>query len=114
MKDHLRIERTPRLYDWRAMVKEASMSSLNVVIVGIIGLAPAVALAIAQAESPQSASQGQRVEIRVGIEEGDFRGSDNRALQAAVDYAAGLGGGTVRIGPGRYEMRNSLTLRSNV
>lgn len=34
-------------------------------------------------------------------------------LQAAVDYVARLGGGTVEIGPGAYEMRDSLHLRSN-
>ena len=33
-------------------------------------------------------------EIRVGIQEGDIRGEDHRALQAAVDDVAGLGGGT--------------------
>jgi parallel beta-helix repeat protein len=53
-------------------------------------------------------------EIRVGIDEGDLRGADNRALQAAVDYVAGLGGGTVHVGPGRYSMRNALILRDNV
>ena len=53
-------------------------------------------------------------EVRVGIDEGDVRGSDQRALQSAIDYVAGLGGGTVRIGPGRYHMRNALTLRDNV
>jgi parallel beta-helix repeat protein len=53
-------------------------------------------------------------EIRVGIQEGDLRGTDNRALQAAVDYVAGLGGGTVYIGPGRYSMRNALTLHDNI
>ena len=52
--------------------------------------------------------------VRVGIDAGDVRGGDHRALQAAVDYIAGLGGGTVHIGPGRYEMRNALTLRDNV
>jgi Right handed beta helix region len=53
-------------------------------------------------------------EVRVGIDEGDFHGGDHRALQAAIDYVARLGGGTVRIGPGRYQMRNALTLRDNV
>jgi parallel beta-helix repeat protein len=53
-------------------------------------------------------------EIRVGIDQGDLRGGDHRALQAAVDYVAGLGGGTVHIGPGRYSMRNALTLRDHV
>jgi parallel beta-helix repeat protein len=42
------------------------------------------------------------------------RGGDHRALQAAVDYVAELGGGTVHIGPGRYQMRNALKLRDKV
>jgi polygalacturonase len=66
------------------------------------------------ADSPPAASQEQRAEVRVGIDEGDIRGSDHRALQAAVDYVAGLGGGTVRIASGRYLMRNALRLRDNV
>lgn len=56
----------------------------------------------------------QRAEIRVGIDDGDLRGDDHRALQAAVDYVAQLGGGTVRIGPGRFLMRNALRLRDRV
>lgn len=63
------------------------------------------------AETPSAPSQ---VDIRVGIDAGDLRGRDHRALQAAVDYVAGLGGGTVHIGPGRYVLRNALTLRDNV
>ncbi len=56
----------------------------------------------------------ERASIVVGADEGDVRGADGRALQAAVDYVANLGGGTVRIGAGRYEMRNALVLRDNV
>lgn len=52
--------------------------------------------------------------VRVGREGADILGADNRALQAAVDYVANLGGGTVHIGPGDYLMRDSLHLRSNV
>ena len=55
-----------------------------------------------------------KASIAVGVNEGDLRGSDHRVLQAAVDYVASLGGGTVRIGPGRYAMRNALILRSHV
>ncbi|HBE67277.1 MAG TPA: hypothetical protein DDW52_03920 [Planctomycetaceae bacterium] len=56
----------------------------------------------------------ERPEISVGVDSGVLRGNDNRALQAAVDYVAALGGGTVRIGPGEYTMRDSLHLRSGV
>jgi len=52
--------------------------------------------------------------ITVGQSEADIIGTDNRALQAAVDYLAGLGGGTLDVGPGEYLMRDSLHLRSSV
>jgi parallel beta-helix repeat protein len=52
--------------------------------------------------------------VRVGRADADIVGADNRALQAAVDYVANLGGGTVEVGPGEYLMRDSLHLRSNV
>lgn len=55
-----------------------------------------------------------RPTITVGQQDADLIGRDNRALQAAVDYIAALGGGTVEIGPGEYQMRDSLHLRSNV
>jgi hypothetical protein len=52
--------------------------------------------------------------VKVGQADADIAGKDNRALQAAVDYAANLGGGTVEIGPGEYLMRDSLHLRAHV
>ncbi len=56
----------------------------------------------------------QRPSITVGNKDAVLVGSDNRVLQAAVDYIAGLGGGTVEIGPGEFVMHDSLHLRSNV
>jgi len=55
-----------------------------------------------------------RPKITVGLSGADLIGADNRALQAAVDYIAGLGGGTVEIGPGEFLMHDSLHLRSHV
>ena len=55
-----------------------------------------------------------RPRIMVGLTSGDIQGRDNRALQAAVDYIARLGGGTVEIGPGEFLMHDSLHLRSQV
>ena len=55
-----------------------------------------------------------RPKVTVGVRSGDMTGADNRALQAAVDYVASLGGGTVEIGPGEYLMRDSLHLRAHV
>jgi polygalacturonase len=55
-----------------------------------------------------------RAHVTVGVKDGDITGADNRALQAAVDYVASLGGGLVEIGPGEYVMRDSLHLRPQV
>ncbi len=52
--------------------------------------------------------------ITVGVKDADMVGADNRVLQAAVDYVAALGGGTVEIGVGEFVMHDSLHLRSNV
>lgn len=54
------------------------------------------------------------ISITVGHQDADIVGTDNRALQAAVDYVGNLGGGVVEIGPGEYLMRDSLHLRSRV
>jgi Right handed beta helix region len=55
-----------------------------------------------------------RPKISVGQNHADIVGSDERSLQAAVDYIAGLGGGLVEIGPGEFLMHDSLHLRSFV
>ncbi|MCH7557289.1 MAG: right-handed parallel beta-helix repeat-containing protein [Planctomycetes bacterium] len=52
--------------------------------------------------------------ITVGKNNAHLIGSDNRVLQAAVDYIAGLGGGIVEIKEGEYVMYDSLHLRANV
>jgi len=56
----------------------------------------------------------QRPSITVGNKDAVLVGSDDRVLQAAVDYIAGLGGGTVEVGPGEFVMYDSLHLRSHV
>jgi parallel beta-helix repeat protein len=56
----------------------------------------------------------ERVTLHVGQEQGDLRGQDHRVIQAAIDHVANLGGGTVHVGPGKYRLRCSITLRSGV
>lgn len=51
----------------------------------------------------------ERFTISVG-KGGDIEGASERAIQAAVDYCARLGGGTVTILPGTYTCRNSVFL----
>jgi polygalacturonase len=93
----------------------AMRSSLHLLYVATIGFCAAISGKPSQAaDSSQSSTTVQRPEIRIGIDKGDIRGDDHRALQAAVDYVAGLGGGTVQVGPGKFTMRNALRLRDNV
>ncbi|MBI2946815.1 MAG: right-handed parallel beta-helix repeat-containing protein [Verrucomicrobia bacterium] len=56
----------------------------------------------------------QRLTITVGPEHADLVGTSDRVLQAAVDYVARLGGGTVRVLPGTYRLRNAVYLQSKV
>jgi len=52
--------------------------------------------------------------LTVGQSDADIVGKDDKALQAAVDYVARIGGGTIRILPGTYTLRNSVYLPSKV
>jgi parallel beta-helix repeat protein len=67
-----------------------------------------------QLPNAMHSEMSERPKITVGRAGADLNGADNRALQAAVDYVAGLGGGIVEIGEGEYLMRDSLHLRSGV
>ena len=52
--------------------------------------------------------------LTVGQTDGDLRGSDDKAIQAGVDYLHRLGGGTLRILPGVYEMKNAIYLHPRI
>ena len=67
-----------------------------------------------QVPTAMHSAMTQLPRVMVGHKDADMIGSDNRVLQAAVDYVANLGGGVVEIGEGEYLMRDSLHLRSNV
>lgn len=54
----------------------------------------------------------QRLTISVGQRKGDLIGNDDRVLQAAVDYVQRFGGGTVKVLPGTYTLRNAVHLPS--
>jgi len=59
----------------------------------------------------------ERLTVTVGHGSGgkaDFSGDSERVIQAAVDYVARLGGGTVRILPGAFLFRNAVYLSSDV
>ena len=52
--------------------------------------------------------------VTVGNESADIVGSDQRAIQAAVDHVARLGGGTVHVKAGTFRLRNAIHLQSGV
>lgn len=52
--------------------------------------------------------------ITVGRGDGQINGSDDRAIQAGMDYLAALGGGTLKLLPGTYHLNNAIYLRSNI
>lgn len=56
----------------------------------------------------------ERFKITVGPRDADLVGTNDKVIQAAVDYVAQLGGGTVRLLPGVYSLRNTIWLRSKV
>ena len=91
---------------------------LAVVLAASATVAPADDLApkVEERQLPfaMHSEMSERPAITVGRSGADILGTDNRALQAAVDYVAGLGGGVVEIGEGEYLMRDSLHLRSGV
>ncbi len=52
--------------------------------------------------------------ITVGPKDADVVGTDNRAIQIALDAMASRGGGTVKVLPGEYVLLDSIHLRSGV
>ncbi|HUG92236.1 MAG TPA: right-handed parallel beta-helix repeat-containing protein [Planctomycetaceae bacterium] len=56
----------------------------------------------------------QRLTITVGPKHADLVGNSDKVLQAAVDYVARLGGGTVSLLPGTYTLRNAVFLPSGI
>jgi hypothetical protein len=92
---------------------------------GLAGAAAVASLARAD-ERPQPAGPralsgdtvepdwDERLTLTVGPGKADLVGTDHRAIQAAVDTVARLGGGTVHILPGSYRLRNAVYLQSGV
>ncbi len=75
------------------------------------------AVLVPRSTSGDTASEpqwSQRIAVTVGPEKGDLTGSNDKAIQAAVDYVARLGGGTVKILAGTYRLRNAIYLPSKI
>ncbi len=56
----------------------------------------------------------QQITLTVGPKNADLIGSDDKVIQAAVDYVARLGTGTVKLLPGTFTLRNAVFLPSKL
>ena len=56
----------------------------------------------------------KRLTLTVGQKQGDLVGNDDKVVQAAIDYMARMGGGTVQILAGKYVFRNAVHLPSRI
>lgn len=73
----------------------------------LAGLAAACSGTLGRAAEPL---WSDRQTVTVGPRAGDLIGTGDRVLQAAIDRVARLGGGTVRLLPGTYTLRNAVHL----
>jgi hypothetical protein len=95
------------------------------------GLVAGAALAAAPVDLPTSAQRptvapratsgdsaepnwNERLTITVGPKKADLVGSTDKVIQAAVDLVTRMGGGTVRLLPGTYRLRNAIHLQSGL
>ena len=54
------------------------------------------------------------ITLTVGQTEGDLTGKDDKTIQAGLDYLNRLGGGTLQILPGTYNIKNAIYIYSNI
>ncbi|MBN2314022.1 MAG: right-handed parallel beta-helix repeat-containing protein [Sedimentisphaerales bacterium] len=69
-------------------------------------------------QSPTSTNRPMRDRqlpiLTVGQNEGDLQGKDDKVIQAGIEYLHRLGGGTLRILPGVYDLHNAVHLRPHI
>lgn len=63
---------------------------------------------------PVEPNWSEHLTLTVGPERADLVGTNEKVIQAAVDWVARFGGGTVKILPGVYRFRNAVYLQSRV
>jgi hypothetical protein len=56
----------------------------------------------------------QNLILTVGQDEGDLQGDDDKIIQAGIEYLHRLGGGTLKVLPGVYNLRNSIYMHPNI
>jgi parallel beta-helix repeat protein len=93
-----------------------SLSALSIAAATLLGWAAALRSAtVPAAEATNRPLRNRQAPVlTVGQNEGDLRGNDDKIIQAGVEYLHRLGGGTLRLLPGRYTLRNAIYLRSHI
>ncbi len=105
--------------------ERASRRDFLWVAAGLVGAAAGAPEARADGKPPAASPRAtsgdaaepkweERLTVTVGPRDADLVGKDDKVLQAAVDYVARLGGGTVRVLPGTYRLRNAVYLQPRV
>ncbi len=73
---------------------------------------------MAQKQNPAATNRPMRTAhklvLTVGQDRGDLRGNDDKIIQAGIEYLNRLGGGTLQLLPGTYNLRNFIYLRPNI
>ena len=94
---------------------------LALVISFAVMLYPATGMGDQETVSKQPATSSSRpfragrdMVLTIGQDQGDLLGKDDKVIQAGIEYLNRLGGGTLRILPGVYDLRNAIYLRPNV
>jgi hypothetical protein len=52
--------------------------------------------------------------LTIGQTQGDLQGKDDKVIQAGIEYLNRMGGGTLHILPGVYNLRNAIYLHPNI
>ena len=94
---------------------------LALVISFAVMLYPAAGMSDQETASRQPATSSSRpiragrdMVLTIGQTQGDLLGKDDKVIQAGIEYLNRLGGGTLRILSGVYDLRNAIYLRTNV
>jgi len=108
------------MLEYRVKLSKGFMQQLFVLAM-LIYVTPCVKVSDAEIEGEQSVTSTNRPMrnlqhpvLIVGQTGGDLQGDDDKIIQAGIEYLHRLGGGTLKVLPGVYNLRNSIYLRPNI
>ena len=99
---------------WLAAVGGGALSAVAAGRATAVDMPPVLTPRATSGDRVHEPDWEQGLTLTVGQDQADIVGKNDKAIQAAVDYVARLGGGTVHVLPGTYRLRNSIFLRKGV